>query len=175
MVSLVFLNLFIAIILEGFAKSQSESKIRIKDDSFEAFIHAWSKYDKQAKGVLDSSLLEDLIMDLIVEEIEIMKKKKVSGGVNFNLSKFKGLLYYTKWKRNIISEKERQTFFKDIEKKKLRKRQLRREMRRFIQELQIPLYFSFHYVQFHDTLNALIRRVYIRLHEKDVSDRRDAI
>ena len=77
MVSLVFLNLFIAIILEGFAKSQSESKIRIKDDSFEAFIHAWSKYDKQAKGVLDSSLLEDLIMDLIVEEIEIMKKKKV--------------------------------------------------------------------------------------------------
>ena len=46
-------------------------------------------------------------MDLIVEEIDIMKKRKVSGGVNFNLSKFKGLLYYTKWKRNIISEKER--------------------------------------------------------------------
>ena len=55
MVSLVFLNLFIAIILEGFAESQSESKIRIKDDSFEAFIRVWSKYDKQAKGVLDSS------------------------------------------------------------------------------------------------------------------------
>ena len=48
-------------------------------------------------------------------------------------------------------------------------------MRSFIKELQIPLYFSFHSVQFHDTLNALIRRVYIRLHEKDVADRRDAI
>ena len=66
MVSLVFLNLFIAIILEGFANAQSESKVRIKDESLDAFIHAWSKYDKQAKGVLDTNFLEDLIMDLIV-------------------------------------------------------------------------------------------------------------
>ena len=48
-------------------------------------------------------------------------------------------------------------------------------MRRFIKELQIPLYFSFHSVQFHDTLNALIRRVYIRTHEKQVNERREAI
>lgn len=36
-VSLVFLNLFIAIILEGFANAAQEKKIKVNDDSFEAF------------------------------------------------------------------------------------------------------------------------------------------
>ena len=48
---------------------------------------------------------------------------------------------------------------------------MRREMRRFVKDLAIPLYFKFKYVQFHDTLNGLIRAVYIRLHEKLVAER----
>ena len=36
-VSLVFLNLFIAIILEGFAESSQEEKIRVGNECFEAF------------------------------------------------------------------------------------------------------------------------------------------
>ena len=40
-VSLVFLNLFIAIILEGFAASASEEKVRISDESFVAYQRAW--------------------------------------------------------------------------------------------------------------------------------------
>ena len=58
MVSLVFLNLFIAIILEGFAASASEQKIRIGDDSLEAFCRAWQKYDPHALGLADIWELE---------------------------------------------------------------------------------------------------------------------
>ena len=52
MVSLVFLNLFIAIILEGFAASATESKIRVGDDCIDAFNKAWCKYDPLAEGVI---------------------------------------------------------------------------------------------------------------------------
>ena len=37
--------------------------------------------------------------------------------------------------------------------------------------LQIPLYFGLSKVNFHDTLNAIIRRVYFILHDLNVSDR----
>ena len=52
---------------------------------------------------------------------------------------------------------------------------MRREMRRFVRDLAVPLYFRFKYVQFHDTLNGLIRAVYIRLHEKMVAERKENI
>ena len=71
MVSLVFLNLFIAIILEGFAASATEQKIRVGDDCNEAFVRAWRKYDPWALGIIDTKDLEPLILDLIVEELEI--------------------------------------------------------------------------------------------------------
>ena len=37
MVSIVFLNLFIAIILEGFAESSQEGKMRVGNECFEEF------------------------------------------------------------------------------------------------------------------------------------------
>ena len=74
MVSLVFLNLFIAIILEGFAASASEQKIRVKDESFEAFQSVWRKYDPQGTELISPGVLEDLILDLIEEEIELTRK-----------------------------------------------------------------------------------------------------
>lgn len=90
MVSLVFLNLFIAIILEGFDASAKEQKIRVGDDCHAAFQKAWQKYDPFAIGIIDIEQLEPLILDLIVEEMEIMKKSD-STSVNFNLHKFKAL------------------------------------------------------------------------------------
>ena len=52
-VSLVFLNLFIAIILEGFAGAATESKLRIGEESFDAFNRAWKKYDPFALGLIN--------------------------------------------------------------------------------------------------------------------------
>ena len=45
LVSLVFLNLFIAIILEGFAESSSEQDVRVGEDALNAFAKGWMKYD----------------------------------------------------------------------------------------------------------------------------------
>ena len=41
MVSLVFLNLFIAIILEGFAASSTEQNLRVGENCIENFIKHW--------------------------------------------------------------------------------------------------------------------------------------
>lgn len=120
MVSLVFLNLFIAIILEGFAASAQEQKIRVGEECFEAFARAWCKHDPTATGKIDVDKLEELIMDLIVEEIEIVKKVASVNKVNFNLSKLIPLKYYTKWKRNMLDDHDLQSFLHDIKENKVR-------------------------------------------------------
>ena len=71
MVTLVFLNLFIAIILEGFAASAAEQKIRLGDECLEAFARAWLEYDPKASGLIDIDKLDNLIQDLIVEEMQM--------------------------------------------------------------------------------------------------------
>lgn len=71
MVSLVFLNLFIAIILEGFAASATEQSIRIGEEAFNSYVKHWRKYDPSATGMMDVDKLEHLIMDLIEEELVI--------------------------------------------------------------------------------------------------------
>lgn len=99
MVSLVFLNLFIAIILEGFAASSQEQKIRVGEECFEAFSRAWMKYDPLATEMIDVENLEHLILDLMVEELRIIEKddRDSDETVIFNLHKFRVLKYYTIW------------------------------------------------------------------------------
>ena len=101
-VTLVFLNLFIAIILEGFAASAAEQKVRLSDESMEAFARAWLKYDPLASEMIHVDKLDELLMDLIVEEMEMAKKDHSKNSINLNLSKVIALKYYTKWKRNLI-------------------------------------------------------------------------
>ena len=44
-------------------------------------------------------------------------------------------------------------------------------MKKFLMSLQIPLYYGLSKVNFQDTLNAIIRRVYFILHELEVENR----
>ena len=71
-------------------------------------------------------------MDLIVEELEIHKKEQNLKGVNFSLRNFRAVEAFTKWKRNLITEEDREKFFKDFERNKRFQKQLRRAMRNFI-------------------------------------------
>ena len=125
-------------------------------------------------GFMESNQLQELILDLIQEEIETSRKSN-DIDINFNLRRLKTLDLFTQWQRNLISEEEKEDFFKDFNKNKLRQRQLKREMRKFIMSLQIPLYYGLSKVNFHDTLNAIIRRVYFMLHEQEVADRDEVI
>ena len=104
MINIVVLNLFIAIILEGFAKSAQETNMRVTDECFDSFRRVWMKYDPQATEMIHAVHLYDIIMDLIVEELEILAKNSDKERVNFNLHKNRLLLYYTKWQRGMLDD-----------------------------------------------------------------------
>ena len=69
LVSFVFLNLFIAIILEGFNMSQTEQDRRIKEQTFNDFVDCWKKYDPDATELIAFDDLENLIFDLTLLEL----------------------------------------------------------------------------------------------------------
>lgn len=69
--SFVFLNMFIAIILEGFEKVQQEEKMRITDQTLEIFTECWSKYDPHGTRLIKINDLKELIKDLGKEELKI--------------------------------------------------------------------------------------------------------
>ena len=51
-VSFIFLNLFIAIILESFNTSQSEEGLKIGQQTLNVFSEVWSEFDKKGKGFI---------------------------------------------------------------------------------------------------------------------------
>ena len=53
LIPFIFLNLFIAIILEGFEKAVADQKVRITDESIDIFSQIWKKYDQKATGMID--------------------------------------------------------------------------------------------------------------------------
>ena len=86
--------------------------MRISDNCFEVFVKHWSKYDPNGTGLIDASKLEELIMDLVVSELET---KTSYAKVNFSLLRYKAVVLFTKWKRNIITDEDRKGFFKEFE------------------------------------------------------------
>ena len=73
LVSFIFLNLFIAIILEAFAKSQLEQNIRINEETIEAFQKTWRKFDPDATGMIKIDDLMGLVVDLTAKEFVVKK------------------------------------------------------------------------------------------------------
>jgi hypothetical protein len=47
MVPLIFLNLFIAIILEGFEQTSKKVKTQVSEEDLQKFRLCWSKFDKK--------------------------------------------------------------------------------------------------------------------------------
>ena len=68
-VSLIFLNLFIAIILEGQLQATQQQETRVTEATRALFTRTWSKYDPKAKGMIKIEDLPKLIMDLVVNEL----------------------------------------------------------------------------------------------------------
>ena len=64
-VTLIFLNLFIAIILQGFNSTNQKSNLIISQESLEDFADKWSKYDPNATGFI---LIEDF--RILIEELK---------------------------------------------------------------------------------------------------------
>tara|TARA_B110001450_G_C17556841_1_gene455028 strand:+ start:43 stop:555 length:513 start_codon:yes stop_codon:yes gene_type:complete len=76
-VSFVFLNLFVAIILESFNTSQDEEDLKIGQQTLDVFTEIWSKYDKKGKGFISHDQLECIIDNLIQEESELLLDARI--------------------------------------------------------------------------------------------------
>ena len=57
-VSMIFLNLFIAIILEGFSSSNEEEEQTVSESHIDSFRLAWSDYDPDATGMIEIPLMK---------------------------------------------------------------------------------------------------------------------
>ena len=72
-VSLIFLNLFIAIILEGQSLATQQQEARVSESTRQSFIKAWTKYDPDASGFIKVDNLSNIIIDLAHEEYKMRK------------------------------------------------------------------------------------------------------
>ena len=75
-VSMVFLNLFIAIILEGFSSTSEQEEQTVSEPQIEQFRRLWSEYDPDATGLIEVFELKDLIDDLREDETGLLKYGK---------------------------------------------------------------------------------------------------
>lgn len=55
MVTLIFLNLFIAIILNGYFETRDQARKELNAEALEKFVNAWSDYDPDATGYIKVS------------------------------------------------------------------------------------------------------------------------
>ena len=76
-VSFIFLNLFIAIILESFNTSQNEEGLKIGQHTLNIFSGIWAEVDKRGKGFIKYSDLEKIIDRLIQEESELLLDARI--------------------------------------------------------------------------------------------------
>ena len=69
MVSFVFLNLFIAIILESFDTSTEEENLKVDGDTVLKFNKYWATFDPSGTGFIKVTELAKFINLLMIEEI----------------------------------------------------------------------------------------------------------
>ena len=90
-VSFVLLNLFLAIILDGWAKTKIELDLKINEDHIKAFQKAWQRYDENATGLISIHDMDNLLIDLCFKELWLIKDGQADEGedVLFNLYKLR--------------------------------------------------------------------------------------
>ena len=60
-VSQIFLNLFIAIILDGFDDSKHQSEVRITDEMVSKFQKIWADFDPEATGYIEVTDMHEFV------------------------------------------------------------------------------------------------------------------
>jgi len=63
-VSQIFLNLFIAIIIDSFMAQSNAYEMPVNQGDVDDFIDAWQKYDQEGHGTIDCYKFEEFIVDL---------------------------------------------------------------------------------------------------------------
>lgn len=61
---IIFLNLFVAVILQGFTTSSEEETLNVYKNQTEQFKKIWLKYDPEGTGYVNVKVMSDLIDDI---------------------------------------------------------------------------------------------------------------
>lgn len=153
-VSLIFLNLFIAIILEGQLLATQQNEARVSEDTRFAFTSAWTKYDPNASGLIKVDDLPELIFDLA--QIEYMQRKESMSKrahFMFNLTAYPEVKVLMKVTRSVALSPVEEY----IKTNQQVKSQIEWEFQLFLGSLAIPLYNNMQNYNYHDTLNAFVK------------------
>ncbi|CDW82972.1 voltage-gated ion channel superfamily [Stylonychia lemnae] len=73
LVTFVFLNLFIAIILEGFRDTTEDQNLRVDDIMITKFKNIWQTFDQDGTGFIEVQQIGDFISDLIVKNTDFIR------------------------------------------------------------------------------------------------------
>jgi Ca2+-binding EF-hand superfamily protein len=63
-VNMIFMNLFIAVIIEGFDECKAKEERLFTQDTRDHFMTIWSKYDPEASGFIHISSFKDFMFSL---------------------------------------------------------------------------------------------------------------
>ena len=69
-ISFIFLNLFIAIILESFNDSTADKGLQVGGETITNFNEIWQNFDPKGRGFIQTKKLPKLISMIIDEEIK---------------------------------------------------------------------------------------------------------
>ena len=76
-VSQIFLNIFIAIVIDAFMNQNDAAFLPVTEQDVEAFVNSWKKFDPDATGFIKAGELELLIYELAADEsCELLFLKK---------------------------------------------------------------------------------------------------
>ena len=64
-VTMIFLNLFIAVILQGFQDTSEAESLTVKESTVESFREVWSEFDESGEGFIPTSILSTVILRLV--------------------------------------------------------------------------------------------------------------
>ena len=71
----MFLNLFVAVVIEGFESSNDAEGLPIAEYDLEIFREFWKEYDPQGLGFIKIYDLENLILDLLQSDTSLLPFK----------------------------------------------------------------------------------------------------
>jgi len=152
---MMIMNLFVAVVIEGFSSQSKDNSGVITSDNFDQLIDAWSEFDKKRTGWMSLKKLVFMIYslppplgksqiykDIIKREIEkgIIKKEPRAKPVNVIDPKYKYV--FCRQKEMILPSR---VFFNELN------------------ELKLPVYKNFK-IHYKDVALALTRRA---IHEKE--------
>jgi len=72
LISQIFLNLFIAIVIDAYSGQAQVASLPVSQRDIDTFVEAWSKFDPEASGYISTIDLEDLLIDLCATDCSMM-------------------------------------------------------------------------------------------------------